>query len=689
MNWMLKKLVDYIKVVFILFSLIGYSSLIAQDDLCESSVPSSVKKLYEKGRNYKKYDYKHRVKYFKEALEVEEECLPCIWELAKMSFRRRYTSKEPMDFPKKHFLHLERLCPSFHADVFYYLSLIYYMDKNDCEAVNYFEKFLEFPTDNKKKIAINYKDQKLYVEASLEMSKYFCDFYSNPVPFDPRVLRNVSSADKDEVLPVISPDNEQIYFTAQFDSKSKGDMMIRHEQVFTTSEREDFRSSFNNGEALENPFNVGPKYGGATLSLNNKEMYVCACIPNGAYQNCDIYRSTIQTKMKTVLFEGMEYDTIVSFWNPLENLGPNINGPQTWEGQPSLSADGKTLYFASARPGGYGKIDIYFSEKKDDGSWGKAKNLGKPVNTAESDKSPFIHTDSKTLYFVSESSDLRWGAGDFDIFYTRQNTESGIWDEPKNIGYPINSEGPEESLIVSVDGHYGYFSSQRSNGLGGKDIFYFEIPEKAKPDKIILAKGVADTDDPELLKKTKITLRDQKGNTKEQDIRIDEEGEFVAVVNVEEVEGDALLEIESEGGAYHSLKITEENMRETVLKDKEISVNRVEKGQAYTLNDILFQTNSSELVESSIIVLDGFAEWLIKNTEINVEIQGHTDNVGADEANMALSMDRAFTVMEYLLCKDIDAKRIKFKGYGETMPKFSNESDEGRASNRRTDFYVF
>ena len=165
-----------------------------------------------------------------------------------MSFRRRYTSKEPMDFPKKYFLQLERLCPSFHADVFYYLSLIYYMDKNDCEAVNYFEKFLAFPTENKKKVAINYKDQKLYVEASLEMSKYFCDFYSNPVPFDPRVLRNVSTAERDEVLPVISPDNEQIYFTAQFDSKNKGDMMIRHEQVFTTSVRDDFRSSFNEGK---------------------------------------------------------------------------------------------------------------------------------------------------------------------------------------------------------------------------------------------------------------------------------------------------------------------------------------------------------------------------------------------------------------------------------------------------------
>lgn len=662
--------------------------IVGQDLDCEVEVPKSIEKIYLKAKNYKKYDYKNRVKYYKETLELEEDCIPCIWELAKMSFRRKYTIGDPMDFPKKYFLQLESLCPAFHADVYYYLSLIYYMEKNDCEAVKYFNKFLEFPTENKKQIAINYKDQKLYVEASLEMSQYFCDFYSNPVPFNPKVLKNISTAERNEILPVISPDNEHIYYTIEYDEYVKGDFAVHHEQLFANSTRVSFRENFLEGKPLEEPFNLGPKYGGATLSLNNKEMYICACIQNGGYFNCDLYVSENQKKTITLKREGKDFDTTFYSWSPLKNLGPNINGPQTWEAQPSLSGDGKTLYFASARPGGYGKIDIYYSNRNEDGSWSKAENMGKPINSSESDKSPFIHTDSRTFYFVSESSDYRWGAGDFDIFYTQQNEETLIWEEPKNIGYPINSEEAEESLIVSVDGHYGYFSSTRKEGLGGKDIFYFEIPEEAKPDKIVLAKGKGSFG-PNGSENAKMILRDKNGNKKEQDFSVGDEGEFIAIVNVEEVKGDALLEIQTEGGAFESLLISEEDVGNTVVKEKQIDVKPMEKGEAYTINDILFESNSSKLKESSKIVLDGFVDWLLVNKELNIEIQGHTDDVGPDKANLALSMDRSFSVMEYLIKNGVEKSRLKFKGYGESNPKVPNSSSKSRSINRRTDFLIF
>lgn len=662
--------------------------IIGQDLECEVEVPKSIEKIYLKAKNYKKYDYKNRVKYYKETLELEEDCIPCIWELAKMSFRRKYTIGDPMDFPKKYFLQLESLCPAFHADVYYYLSLIYYMEKNDCEAVKYFNKFLEFPTENKKQIAINYKDQKLYVEASLEMSQYFCDFYSNPVPFNPKVLKNISTAERNEILPVISPDNEHIYYTIEYDEYVKGDFAVHHEQLFANSTRNSFRENFLEGKPLEEPFNLGPKYGGATLSLNNKEMYICACIQNGGYFNCDLYVSENQKKTITLKREGKDFDTTFYSWSPLKNLGPNINGPQTWEAQPSLSGDGKTLYFASARPGGYGKIDIYYSNRNEDGSWSKAENMGKPINSSESDKSPFIHTDSRTFYFVSESSDYRWGAGDFDIFYTQQNEETLIWEEPKNIGYPINSEEAEESLIVSVDGHYGYFSSTRKEGLGGKDIFYFEIPEEAKPDKIVLAKGKGSFG-PNGSENAKMILRDKNGNKKEQNFSVGDEGEFIAIVNVEEVKGDALLEIQTEGGAFESLLISEEDVGNTVVKEKQIDVKPMEKGEAYTINDILFESNSSKLKESSKIVLDGFVDWLLVNKELNIEIQGHTDDVGPDKANLALSMDRSFSVMEYLIKNGVEKSRLKFKGYGESNPKVPNTSSKSRSINRRTDFLIF
>lgn len=141
------------------------------------------------------------------------------------------------------------------------------------------------------------------------------------------------------------------------------------------------------------------------------------------------------------------------------------------EAQPSLSADGQTLYFASARQGGYGLMDLYYSERDADGNWGPAKNMGPVINSAGSDKAPYLHCDSRTLYFVSETQAGRLGAGGFDIFYSRQDKKTGEWSPPKNIGYPINTPGDEEALIVSTDGNYGYFSSDQTKGGVGKRYF--------------------------------------------------------------------------------------------------------------------------------------------------------------------------------------------------------------------------
>ncbi|MBM77319.1 MAG: hypothetical protein CL846_02450 [Crocinitomicaceae bacterium] len=670
-------------VIFILF-FTSYGLLISQDQSCPDQVPSNVKKLFEKGKNYKKYDYKHRVKYFKDALEIDEECLPCIWELARMSFRRKYANGENLDFPKNYFLQLEQFCPSYNVEVYYYLGLIYYSQKKDCDAVSYFQKFLNFPVDTTKKVSMKYKNQKISIQQSLLLSEFYCDFYSNPVPFTPNLLKEVSSSDKNEVLPTISPDNELIYYTCEYVPEIKGNLISQAIQEFTVSKRENPNSDFNKGLPLGSPFNESSRYGGATISINNKELYICACFPNGGYYNCDIYRSKYERVEKKT-----ELDTIDFKWSELENLGPNINGLQSWEAQPSLSSDGKTLFFASARQGGYGKIDIYYSKRNENGDWGPAKNIGLPINSAESDKSPFIHPDGKTLYFVSESTDNRWGAGDFDIYFTKKDIKSGKWSDPENIGYPVNSEGAEEALIVSTDGKFGYFSSEREGGAGGKDIYYFNIPEKAKPDKVVLVKGTSNVTDVNQKEKTKMILRDSSGNAVEQALSIDDNGEYVAIANVEEVKGDVLLEIKNEGSAYESILIKKEDVESSFIKDKEIEVNPISSGNSYTIDNILFETNSSTILEDSKIVIKGFANWLKDNKEIKVEIQGHTDNVGDAEANMALSMDRAFSVMEYLLELSISADRLTFKGYGENNPKFTNDSSENRSKNRRTDFLIF
>ena len=390
-----------------------------------------------------------------------------------------------------------------------------------------------------------------------------------------------------------------------------------------------------------------------------------------------------------LFFVTVSKDTLIFNWTELINLGPNINGPQSWEAQPTLSGDGKTLYFASARPGGKGSVDIYYSERQADGSWGKAKNMGYPINTPESDKSPFIHTDSKTLYFVSKVSEYRLGAGEFDIYYTRQDKKTGKWSEPENIGHPINSEGDEEGIVVSTDGLYAYYSSERSDiGLGGKDIFYFTMPEKAKPDKVVLLKGKVDTEDIQEIKDTKLEVRYKSGEVYEQKIDIDEDGNYVAIANVGKGDEDVVLEVKKEGKAFQSKLIKKEDTDVTFVKDQELEIKDIQKGSTYTIKDILFKTNSSEIDPSSELVLDAFGDWLSNNPDLKIEIQGHTDNVGAEEDNYALSKDRAFTVMEYLSSTGVEPSRMQFKGFGENAPKYDNNSPDNRAKNRRTDFLI-
>ena len=163
----------------------------------------------------------------------------------------------------------------------------------------------------------------------------------------------------------------------------------------------------------------------------------------------------------------------------------------------------------------------------------------------------------------------------------------------------------------------------------------------------------------------------------------------MVVVNVESIKGDALLNVESKDGVFESIVISQEDIKSTVVKNKIIENKKIEKGKPYTLNDIMFESNSSSIKASSKIVLDEFADWLKKKNSINIEIQGHTDDQGSEKENLALSIDRAFSVMEYLLNKGIDKKRLKFTGFGESKPKVSNKSSMLRSINRRTDFLIF
>lgn len=383
------------------------------------------------------------------------------------------------------------------------------------------------------------------------------------------------------------------------------------------------------------------------------------------YTNCDLYFSEFKNNQ----------------WTNPQNLGNAINLPNTWESQASISADGNLLFFVSDRPGGYGGYDIYFSVRNSNGVWQKALNAGKIINTVTDEKTPFLHPDNKTLYFASRGFT---GLGGYDIHITHLKDDK-TWSTPKNIGYPINSEKDDLGLFVSLSGETAYFAT---NSFGDNwNICQFELYNEARPNKVLLVKG--SVDNIEELTQIKVELTNVR--TKQiLEINTDETtGQYAAVIN--ETNDDYLLTVKENGYAYEakyiqSKKIVDEGISQ--IKDIRVTLLPIEVGHSYKINDIHFATNSYDLTNASKEVLGVLIDFLQDNPAVKIEIQGHTDNIGSRESNMILSQNRAQNVHQYLISNHISASRLAYKGFADTKPVADNQTEAGRAQNRRTVFVI-
>lgn len=664
----------------ILFFICSLPLFLFSQEECEIPDNNKLKKLYEKAMDRKKTkDAKKRLAYMKEAIEEDENCVPCYWELAKRSYSKAKYTGGSYNKAIEYYQQVENLCPTYHSDLYYYLGLIHYQKDDSENAEKYFKKFVEFRDQDDKKFGKNYLEKLSAAKKVLPELNFQNTFFNNPVPFFPVMVENVSTTG-DEYLPMISADDENLFYTRVYMKKGLGDIVSTRVEELVISKRNSSKEKFDDGTALPKPFNVGQNYGGVSISINNKELYVCACEKVNGYNNCDIFVSNYE------YLQDVKTGKYYYKWSELQNLGSAINGESTWEAQPSISADGKTLYFATSRPTSKG-IDIYYSQRKEDGSWSKARSIGSVINSSGNDKAPYMHTDSRTMYFASQVQGDRRGAGDYDIFFSKQD-DDGNWSEPKNLGYPINSTLAEDGLIVNITGETAYFSSGRiKNGEGGKDIYSFELPEEAKPEKVVLMKGkLTDKEgNPVLDAKLSLNYEDESKN-KEVDISSDD-GNFAVTVNMEKEEK-VMVTLKKEGAAYQSRLVKEEDAKGGVIKGKNIEVKELETGQGFEINDIKFATNSYELTENAQFILDNFYLYLKENPSIKFKVVGHTDNVGNDSENQTLSANRAKAVKEYLVQKGVNSARVTSEGKGETQPKVPNTTEENKQLNRRTEIVV-
>jgi outer membrane protein OmpA-like peptidoglycan-associated protein len=427
--------------------------------------------------------------------------------------------------------------------------------------------------------------------------------------------------------------------------------------------------TFDKGKAMPPPFNLTENVGSATLTIDNRRMFLTICdFDADGYKNCDIFMSE-QTDGE---------------WQKPKNVGTGVNGKKSFEGQPTVTPDGKTLYFVSIREDEIGTIndmDLYMSRLGANGEWGPARNLGRTINTKGNEKSPFIHEDSHTLYF---SSDGHPGIGKFDIYLTRQDS-AGKWVAPKNIGYPINTEHDDVGFFVSVDGHTAFLSSNERSGVGGWDLFSFPLYKEARPEKVMFVRGELKDDNNQPVTEARIELK----NVRTQEVQQFEvnhaEGKFIAVMNMND---DVVMTVKKDGAAFNARYISKADTATLKTAKLEMTVKEQAKGSVHRLDNINFGTNSADLARESEHILREFAAYLKANPQLKVAIHGHTDNVGDDRANLLLSENRAEAVNQFLVRQGIEGARLSYLGLGESKPVTTNDTPAGRALNRRTEFVI-
>lgn len=567
-------------------------------------------------------------------------------------------------------------CSDYHANCTYYLGVIKYNQNEADAAIAYFKQFLAYEHKEASRYSDDHDKKIQDVKIALAQMENDQKLMSEKVPFNPVMVDNVCTG-AGEYFPMISPDNELMFYTRKLDRKNLGDMVSHVVEEFTFSQRPEMDAKFDGGKPFSKPFNDGSfaSYGAATMSVDNKEMIMCACknepVNGRDYMNCDLYT----TEFKRTGEGGNDFQ-----WTPLENMGPDINTNTGWEAQPTLSADGNTLFYTALRPDTE-QEDIYVAKRGADGSWGAGVPLT-ILNTPGKDKSPFLHQDSETLYFVSSSTETRKGVGGLDIFISRM--KNGEWSEPKNIGYPINSASDEIGVFVSTDGKLAYFSSR----VGGDwNIYQFELYPEARPQAVAMVKGQLKDEKGKPISDATIEVAYADGVVEKVKVNGDD-GKYAAIVKTSKAQ-DVMVSVKKEGHAFESKLIVKEDLAEKkVIRNNELTVRPLKEGDAYTINNILFETSSFDLNDKSRFILKEFARFLTENPTITIMIQGHTDDVGDDKKNLILSESRAKEVKSYLISLGVESKRLSAKGFGETKPKVPNEDYNSRAINRRTDFLI-
>ena len=492
----------------------------------------------------------------------------------------------------------------------------------------------------------------------------------DPVPFRPENLGPQINSAYSEYWPALSVDEGMLMFTVMLpdgtsgagDQGVRGESGIPMQEDFFYSRRQD--GSWEQRINAGSPLNTRDNEGAHSLTADGRTLWFTACNRRDGQGMCDLYYSNWK--------DGK--------WSTPRNAGRPLNSPYS-EKHPAISADGRKLFFTSNRPGGKGSYDIWMSELRTDG-WSIPVNLGDSVNSAGLEQSPFIHPDQQSLYFSSTG----WpGMGQGDLFMSRRK-QNGEWARPENLGYPINTHNDEMGLSLNARGDRAYFASDRGQGTD-TDIYAFDMPAEHRPVPVSYMKGRVY--DSRTMKGISALLQLIDLQTEEVLMELEShpgEGDYLLSLPSER---DYALNVSAEGYLFYSEHFTFTGMHsldEPLQRDVPLDAIRV--GSMVVLHNVFYATGSYELEQASRVELNRVYDFMLKHPAIGVEISGHTDNTGTPAGNQLLSEQRARSVVDYLQDRGIDPRRMEARGYGEDRPVADNDTEDGRARNRRTELKI-
>jgi outer membrane protein OmpA-like peptidoglycan-associated protein/Tol biopolymer transport system component len=471
-----------------------------------------------------------------------------------------------------------------------------------------------------------------------------------------------------DFAPVISADGQTLVFTSRrpYTEKEikKGKQGLENVYI---SYYDIKKKKWADAKPLPETINEPGRYNSAiALSNDGQKMLLYRDDASG---NGDIYESQLQGERWTMPFK---------FPEPINS--------KDHESSASFSPDGNSLYFVSNRKGGQGGRDIWMC-RKENNKWGAAENLGSIINTKEDEETVFLHPDGKTIYFSSKGHDSNGG---YDIY--RSVFENTKWSQPVNMSH-LNTIDDDVCFVLAADGQTGFYSSDKAGGLGDKDIYEVKFtPLKAAKTK--------QESGPQLTLLKGLISDEMKGVPLEAGIEIidNEKNKVITTINSNNVSGRYMVSLPSginygiivkaKGYLFHSenVNIPFSAGYQEVIRD--VKLKKIEVGKTIVLNNIFYDFDKASLRSESLAELERLILLLNDNSTMSIEIVSHTDNKGTDEYNRKLSQMRAQSVVDYLVEKGIGKQRLTAKGYGETLPVATNETDEGRQQNRRTEFRI-